>query len=387
MRRAWWLGGAVLLVVAAGVGVAKVTGKGGSAQQGKPPEPALEFAPREVVRPQLAGMPLRLEFSGALVAPRSAVLRAKTAGTLLELSVGEGSRVRAGQVLGRIDLSDVGSRVAERAATVESARAQFLQAERVHASNQRLADQQFISPNALDASRAALDAARAGLEAAQAQLGTARLALRDGALVAPIGGLVAKRQALPGEKLAVEQPVLTLVDLSVLELAGSVGTHEVALLSPGQDVQLRVEGLEGTVPGRIDRIAPAAEPGTRAIGVTVVVANPKERLRAGQYAVASLVLPDATPRLTLPLAAVGGAAGQAQVWVVEGGALARRSVTLGRRDEVQGRVEVVGGLAPDAQVLAARFDGLREGRQAKVAEGAVPAVASAASAASTAPLR
>lgn len=384
MRRAWWLGGAVLLVVAAGVGVAKVAGKGGSAQQGKPPEPALEFAPREVVRPQTAGMPLRLEFSGALVAPRSAVLRAKTAGTLLELSVGEGSRVRAGQVLGRIDLSDVGSRVAERAATVESARAQFLQAERVHASNQRLADQQFISPNALDASRAALDAARAGLEAAQAQLGTARLALRDGALVAPIGGLVAKRQALPGEKLAVEQPVLTLVDLSVLELAGSVGTHEVALLSPGQDVQLRVEGLDGSVPGRIDRIAPAAEPGTRAIGVTVVVANPKERLRAGQYAVASLVLPDATPRLTLPLAAVGGAAGQAQVWVIEGGALARRSITLGRRDEVQGRVEVVGGLAPDAQVLAARFDGLREGRQAKVAEAAAPAVASAASAA---PLR
>lgn len=384
MRRAWWLGGAVLLVVAAGVGVAKVAGKGGSAQQGKPPEPALEFAPREVVRPQTAGMPLRLEFSGALVAPRSAVLRAKTAGTLLELSVGEGSRVRAGQVLGRIDLSDVGSRVAERAATVESARAQFLQAERVHASNQRLADQQFISPNALDASRAALDAARAGLEAAQAQLGTARLALRDGALVAPIGGLVAKRQALPGEKLAVEQPVLTLVDLSVLELAGSVGTHEVALLSPGQDVQLRVEGLDGSVPGRIDRIAPAAEPGTRAIGVTVVVANPRERLRAGQYAVASLVLPDATPRLTLPLAAVGGAAGQAQVWVIEGGALARRSITLGRRDEVQGRVEVVGGLAPDAQVLAARFDGLREGRQAKVAEAAAPAVASAASAA---PLR
>ena len=384
MRRAWWLGGAVVLVVAAGVGVAKVTGKADAGKPGKPPEPALSFAAREVVRPQMAGMPLRLEFSGALVAPRSAVLRAKTAGTLLELSVGEGSRVRAGQVLGRIDLSDVGSRVAERAATVESARAQFLQAERVHASNQRLADQQFISPNALDASRAALDAARAGLDAAQAQHATARLALRDGALVAPIAGLVAKRQALPGEKLAVEQPVLTLVDLSVLELAGSVGTHEVARLSPGQEVQLRVEGLDGTVPGRIDRIAPAAEPGTRAIGVTVVVANPKERLRAGQYAVASLVLPDATPRLTLPLAAVGGTAGQAQVWVIEGGALARRSVTLGRRDEAQGRVEIVGGLAPDAQVLAARFDGLREGRQAAVAERAAPAVASAASAA---PLR
>ncbi len=385
MRRAWWLGGgAVVLVVAAAFGAAKVSGGPGSAPGKKDAlEPALEFTPREVVRPTLAGLPLTLEFSGALVAPRTAVLRAKTAGALLELSVGEGSRVRAGQVLGRIDLSDVDSRVAERAAAVESARAQFLQAERVHASNQRLADQQFISPNALDASRSALDAARAGLDAAQAQLTTARLARRDGALLAPIGGLVAKRHALPGEKLAVEQPVLTLVDLSVLELAGSVGTHEVARLAPGQTVRVRVEGLDAPVQGRIDRIAPAAEPGTRAIGVTVVVANPQETLRAGQFAVASLVLPDPTQRLTLPLSAVLGPDGQAEVWALEGGALARRSVTLGRRSEAQGRVEVLSGLTPDSQVLAARFDGLREGRQARVVERA----AAVASAAASAPLR
>lgn len=383
MRRAWWLGGGAVLLVVAAFGAAKVTGQADAPDKKKAPEPVLEFTPREVVRPVLAGLPLTLEFSGALVAPRTAVLRAKTAGALVELAVAEGSRVRAGQVLGRIDLSDVDSRVAERAAAVESARAQFLQAERVQASNQRLADQQFISPNALDASRSALDAARAGLDAAQAQLTTARLARRDGTLLAPIGGLVAKRHALPGEKLAVEQPVLTLVDLAQLELAGSVGTHEVARLAPGQKVRVRVEGLETPVDGTIDRIAPAAEPGTRAIGVTVVVPNRDEKLRAGQFAVATLVLPDATPRLTLPLAAVQGPDGAAQVWAIEGGALARRSVTLGRRSEAQGRVEIVSGLTPEAQVLAARFDGLREGRQAKVTEGA----AAVASAAASAPLR
>ena len=383
MRRAWWLGGGAVLLVVAAFGAAKVTGQADAPDKKKAPEPVLEFTPREVVRPVLAGLPLTLEFSGALVAPRTAVLRAKTAGALVELAVAEGSRVRAGQVLGRIDLSDVDSRVAERVAAVESARAQFLQAERVQASNQRLADQQFISPNALDASRSALDAARAGLDAAQAQLTTARLARRDGTLLAPIGGLVSKRHALPGEKLAVEQPVLTLVDLAQLELAGSVGTHEVARLAPGQTVRVRVEGLETPVDGTIDRIAPAAEPGTRAIGVTVVVPNREEKLRAGQFAVATLVLPDATPRLTLPLAAVQGPDGAAQVWAIEGGALARRSVTLGRRSEAQGRVEIVSGLTPEAQVLAARFDGLREGRQAKVAE----AGAAVASAAASAPLR
>lgn len=378
MRKAIWLGGAGLLVVAAALGAAKMGGLGSAAKESKPAEPTLEFTAREVVQPQPASLPLRLTFSGPLVAPQSAVLRAKATGTLLSLSVGEGSRVRAGQAVGQIDLADLGNRVAERAAAVESARAQYAQAERVHANNQRLADQQFISPTALDASRSTLEAAKAGLDAAQAQLAIARQGLREGALVAPIAGLVAKRHAVPGEKLAMEQPVLTIVDLATLELAGSVGTHEVALLSPGLPVQLRVEGVDEPVEGRLERIAPAAEAGTRAIGVTVGIANPKERLRAGQYAVASVTLPDPVQRMTLPLSAIVGAAGAAQVWVIEGGVLARRAVTLGRRDETQGRVEVVSGLAPGTQVLAARFDSLREGSKAAVVARAA-AVASAAS--------
>jgi len=376
MHKAWWLGGVGLLVVAAALGAAKVSGVAFGAKDAPKVEPTLEFTPREVVQPTLASLPLQLEFSGALVAPQSAVVRAKAAGTLLSLAVGEGTRVRAGQPLGQIDLSDIGSRVAERQAAVESARAQFVQAQRTHASNQGLADQKFISPNALDSSRTALDAARAGLDAAQAQLSTARLGLREAALVAPIAGLVSKRHVLPGEKLAMEQPVLTLVDLATLELAGSVGTHEVALLAPGMPVQLRIEGLEQPVTGRLERIAPAAEPGTRSIGVTVSVANPKERLRAGQYAVAQVTLADTAQRLTVPLAAVGGQAGQPQVWVIDNGVLARRAITIGRRDEALGRVEVVSGLATGVQVLAARFDNLREGARAVVVARA-SAVASA----------
>jgi len=378
MHKAWWLGGVGLLVVAAALGAAKVSGVVAFGAKDAPKvEPTLEFTPREVVQPTLASLPMQLEFSGALVAPQSAVVRAKAAGTLLSLAVGEGSRVRAGQPLGQIDLSDIGSRVTERQAAVESARAQYVQAQRTHASNQGLADQKFISPNALDSSRTALDAARAGLDAAQAQLSTARLGLREAALVAPIAGLVSKRHVLPGEKLAMEQPVLTLVDLATLELAGSVGTHEVALLAPGMPVQLRIEGLDAPVTGRLERIAPAAEPGTRSIGVTVSVANPKERLRAGQYAVAQVTLADTAQRLTVPLAAIGGQAGQPQVWVIDNGVLARRAITIGRRDEAQGRVEVVSGLAAGVQVLAARFDNLREGTKAVVVARA-SAVASAA---------
>jgi membrane fusion protein (multidrug efflux system) len=132
------------------------------------------------------------------------------------------------------------------------------------------------------------------------------------------------------------------------------------------------------VAGRLARIAPAAEAGTRSIGVTVELSNPNENYRAGQYAMASVQLADATQRLTLPLTAVGTTSGQDHVWVIESGALARRAVLLGRRDEREGRVEVLQGVGPGGQVLAARFDNLREGAKAVVVASKSATVASAA---------
>jgi len=175
---------------------------------------------------------------------------------------------------------------------------------------------------------------------------------------------------VPGEKLQAEQPVLTIVDLGTLELAGSVGTHEVSRLAPGMPVTISVEGVSRPVAGRIARIAPAAEPGTRSIGVTIGLDNPGESLRAGQYAVGRVTLADDTQRLTLPVTAVGASGGQHHVWVIDAGALQRRAVTLGRRDERHGRVEVLDGVTPAATVLAARFDNLREGAKATVVAAA-----------------
>jgi len=394
MNKKWWAGGLVVVLalgaggafmagVVPGMGNAKAKADAKSADGKK--DVALEFTPREVAQPQLTRLSARLDFSGPLVAPQTAVVRAKAPGTLLALNVAEGSRVAAGQALGRIDLAEQTSRLAERSASIESARAALVQAERTHASNERLAAQQFISPIALENSRAALDSARAALQAAQAAAETARIGLRDATLVSPISGIVAKRHVVPGEKVAMEQQLLTIVDLARLELAGAVGTHEVSRLAPGMAVQVQVEGVAQPVAGRIARIAPAAEPGTRSIGVTIELPNPQERLRAGQYAVAQVELADDRERLTLPLAAIGNTAGQDHVWMIENGQLARRAVKLGRRDERDGRVEVIEGVPPQAQVLAARFDNLREGAKASVVATKATPVASAA--ASTPALR
>lgn len=377
-RRRLWVGVAVLVLAAAGTALATWSGKDRGKSEADKTPPPLQFGAGEVTRPQQAPMPQRIEFSGPLVAPRTAIVRAKAAGTLLALETAEGRRVQAGQSLGRIDLADLNSRVDDRAGSVESAQALLAEAQRQHESNLRLADQNFISPIALQSSQARLDAARAQLRSAQAQLSSTRIGLREAALVAPISGIVGKRHVVPGEKLSAEQPIFTVVDLGTLELAGTVSTHEVSLLQVGQSVRVTVEGRAEPVQGRIDRIAPMAEAGTRAIGVVVTIANADERLRAGQYGQALVELADPTPRLTVPATALSQASGQDQVWTIENGALVRRIVITGRKDAAGGRVEVLQGLAPDAWVLAVRFDNLKEGAQARVGDG-VPATPSTAS--------
>ena len=382
MRKSWKLGGiAAVVVLVGGAGVAVMASKGdGPKKAGDKPKTALEFVASEVVKPVVTAMPAQIEFSGPLVAPGTVVVRAKSNGTLLNLAVGEGSRVKAGQALGQVDLEELRYRIAERGASVEAMRAQMEQAERTYKANEGLAAKNFIAQTALDTSRAAYEAARANWNAAKAQLDTSQVTMRQAALVAPINGIVSKRHALPGEKLAAEQQILTIVDLAKLELAGLVGTHEVSRLSPGMPVQVQVEGMEQPVEAKIARIAPAAEPGTRSIGVTLVLDNPKELYRAGQYAVAKVVLPDDTQRLTVPIAAISRNSGQEQVWMIENGSLVRRIVTTGRSDAREGRVEILNGLKPEAQVLAARFDNLREGDPALVVAAKSAKVASAASA-------
>lgn len=391
-RRGFWVGGALLglVVIALALALAPRSGNGSAKADGKDKAPVpLEFTPAEVARPVLAKLPVVIEFSGPLVAPRTAVVRAKAAGTLLSLAVAEGSRVKAGQVIGEIDLSDLQTRVSERSAMVESAQASLLEAERQHTANVGLASQNFISSTALQSSQAKLDAARAQLKSAQAQLSVSRIGVKEAALAAPISGIVGKRHVVPGEKVSAEQQVVTIVDLGSLELAGSAGTHEVSLLRAGQQVEVRVEGQNDPVPGRIDRISPAAEAGTRAIGVVVSLDNKGERYRAGQYAQARVELADDAPRLTIPAGAVGQASGQDFVWAIENGALVRRIVITGRKDLATARIEISKGIAAETQILAARFDNLKEGAPARVvaqrAAGAASAPSRASALASSAP--
>jgi len=117
-KRRIWIGAVVAVGIAAVAAAVLPKVLRGGDKDKKEPVP-LEFVAAEVARPVSMRLPLTLEFSGPLVAPRTAVVRAKAVGTLLTLNVAEGSRVKAGQVIGVIDLAEMQSRAADRAALVE----------------------------------------------------------------------------------------------------------------------------------------------------------------------------------------------------------------------------------------------------------------------------
>lgn len=376
-RTRWWLIGVLVLAIG-GVGAAVQQGISRSnaraAEKNKEVVP-LEFAARDVVQLAPHVLSADLLLPGTLQAISQATVRSKVSAEVRMVSVREGDRVRAGQVVAEFDTAHLRVQLAERQATLESARAQLAQTERTREVNAQLVKQNFISQNAFDTADAAHRAQTAAVAAAEAQVEQTRLMLADAIVHAPISGLVSKRHVQPGEKVAFDAPLLSIVDLGQLEVQAQAAVSDITQVAIGARAEVEVEGLaDRTFAGRVDRINPSAEPGSRTINVYVGLPNENALLKAGMFARVRLRVQRDKEVAALPLSAIQSEAGQSIVWVIDGGKLAKRIVTVGRRDERAQLVEIVSGLDPGDKVIATRFDNLRDGLAAKVIGGAsVPA--------------
>jgi len=237
----------------------------------------------------------QLTASGYVVAQRRAAVTTKATGRLLELHVREGSRVKAGTLLAKLDGADVQAQLAvaqaglgqalalgqqalalQRQAEVELANAQA-EAERA----QTLQKQGFISPQALDAVQRRLDAARAAVAAAQAgaeqgrsgvaqaraQLGLQQVNAGFTEIRAPFDGVVLAKNANVGDLITPfsnaagsQGAVLTLADLSTLEVEADVSESNLALVRQGQPVEITLDALPGMrLRGQVASIVPTVD--------------------------------------------------------------------------------------------------------------------------------
>jgi len=363
--------GVVALLVVGGISGAiamRVAKKAAESRENDNKAPVtLEFAPADlaVVAPTTLGK--RLPVSGTMQPVRQATVKAKVSGDVRVITVRDGDTVQAGQMLVRVDTADLDAKLIERQGQLESAKAQFALAEKTLSTNQKLLKQNFISQTAFDSSESSLNVSRGSVMSAEAQVRLAQNALKDSVATAPLSGIVAKRHVQPGEKVAFDTPLVTVVDLREMELQAMVPAVDIPELKVGMTVDLTVDGFgERKFTGRIERINPATEPGTRAIFVFVGIPNPNSDLRGGMFATGRIALAAGAPVMSLPLSAVRSEGGQTFVWAIEDGKLVRRMVVIGRRDEESGRVELKTALPPTLKVLAARFENLKEGAPALV---------------------
>lgn len=367
-RKAWLLASALAAIAIAGAAIAISSKKTDSADAAKKRErPPLEFTQSDIVSLQQKRLGVELAVPGSVQAVSQATVRAKLSAEIKRVLVREGDRVTAGQPIAEFDTAQHRAQMAERKATLESARAQLAMADRTRQANAQLVKQNFISQNAFDTADSAHQVQLAAVAAAKAQLDLTQLSMTDSIVRAPISGTVSKRHVQPGEKVSFDAALVGIVDLAQLEVQAQVPVSDVTQIRTGMRAHLDVEGISGRrFEGKVERINPSAEAGTRTINIYVSLANEDSLLKVGMFARVLLTISPEAEVTALPLSAVRSESGQSFVWVVADDKLARRNVVTGKRDERAQLVEIISGLAPSEIVLATKFDNLKDGLAAKV---------------------
>ena len=344
------------------------------AQSAPVKDPVIELSAIDLATAHVVELTSGLPISGALKAVNSAIVKARVPGELQGLTVREGDRVEAGQVIARVESTEYADRVRQAQQQADAAKAQVEIAQRQVDNNAALVRQGFISKTAADNSLASLNTAQANHRAAQAGIDVLRKSLADTVLRAPISGQVSQRLAQPGERVAPEARIVEIVDLSRLELEASISPADSVAVRVGQQALLRIEGVAQPVPATVARINPSAQAGSRSVLIYLTVAA-QPGLRQGLFAQGQLAT-ETQRALAVPLNAVRTDKPLPYVQVVEGDRIAHRTVQTGVRGQVDGELWVaVQGVADGARLLRGAAGVVREGTQVKLATPVAPASA------------
>jgi len=365
-----------LWIAIAVAGIAAVLGAALLAQRKPPPlapqkaaTPSLEFLASDVM--QVAPHDLRevLTLSGALRAVNQAQVKARVSGEVREVLVREGASVSSGQVIVKMDTSEYQARVNQALGSQVAAQGQLDIASKTRANNKVLVEKGFISKNAFDNAASQYDIAKANVDSANGALDVARKALSDTVIRAPISGLVSRRSVEPGEKVSPDNNLLEIVDLRQMEMAAAVPTSNILSVAPGQEVRLTLDGLPAPAIGKVVRINPSIETGSRSIMVYIQIDNPQGLLRAGMFGEAQLTLSRKNGVLTAPQSAIQSDASDNYVYLIENGKVRRRSVTLGLRGsdgDSSNAVEILSGVSNGARIVKVNLGNLPDGASVKV---------------------
>lgn len=372
---------------AGGAGGAGGPGGAGGAGGGPPP------AEVGVVVATPRAVPLITELPGRLEASRVAEVRARVAGILLKREFREGSDVKAGQRLFRIDAAPYQAALASAQASVQRAQANLDQAAAQAERYKPLVEANAISRLEYINAVSAKAQAEADLAAARAAVQTARINLGYADVTAPIAGRIGRALVTEGALVGQGEPtqLATIQQIDPVYLNVTQSTNEVLRLRQALDsgrlaaaggpgaARVRVVLDDGSVyplPGTLLFSDLTVDATTGQITLRASVPNPKGLLLPGMYVRARLEQAVAQDAITLPQQAVSrGPTGDTVMVVGADGQVAPRKVTVGAAQD--GQWVIVDGLKAGEQVMVDGFQKLRGNAPVKPVPWVPPGAASA----------
>ena len=281
---------------------------------------------------------INLDFSsnGTFAANQDLTLSAENAGRVTKVLVDEGSYVRKGHVVARIDADLLN-------VDVETARANYQTAVRDLERYESSFKTGGVTQQQLDNARLNVRTSRARLQSASIKSG-------DTNIKAPISGIVNKRFIEQGSYVNPGAQLFEIVDVSKLKLKVTANETQVVNLKVGDRVMIKSNVFPGSsFSGRVSFIAPKAD-NSLSFPVEVEVSNNTgSQLKAGMYGTAVFDFPQQNSALTVPRSAFVGSVNSNKVYVLDGTKAVERQVTAGRT--FGARVEILDGLKEGETVI------------------------------------
>ena len=322
-------------------------------------------------------LPRVIVASGSVSAWEEVPVGAETGGlTAVGVYVDEGSYVRQGQVLVKLNDALLQAQLRQQQAAVQSAEANAARDDAALARAQELKQRGFLSQASLDTALANQRASRANLASAQASLSETRTRLSQAEIKAPVSGLIISRSVTKGQIVAAGTELFRMVREGRLELDAQVPETDLPALRAGQTATITSnEGVKTS--GTIRIVTPEVDAQTR-LGLARITLSPGSGLKPGMFARAAIDA-GAQPTTVVPTGAVLYRENKAGVYVLntDNSAHFRPVTVLSRRDDQTS----VSGLEPGVRVVVQGAGFLSEGDKVTVSTGQAAAAPAAAAAA------
>ena len=226
--------------------------------------------------------------SGTVRAVNAVTLRSTMSAVVTRIHALEGATVKAGQVLAQLDADDTRARLQQAQQQSNATKAQVELAKRQRDNNRALVEKGFISSTALVSSDSNYATALANYEAALAAQQIAKRGLEDAALRAPFSGVVTQRHVKAGERVAVNAPVVDIVDVGQLEVEVLLPIAASSGLKTGQTATLSLESQPQPITAKVARINPSIDAGSRSVRIYLSI--PTGKARVGEFATGELTV-------------------------------------------------------------------------------------------------